>query len=90
MDEISSIRICLQNWKSTTGDSRLRARKKEGIHQATSKQRLHKDYKYIGELQGLGGQLGEKYFDYFVFNIIDYIYVGCALPRSGARRRALV
>jgi hypothetical protein len=89
MDEISSIRICLQNWKSTTGDSRLPTRKKEGIHQATSKQRLHKDYKYIGELQGLGGQLGGKYFDYFIFNIIDYIYVGCALPRSRARRRAL-
>jgi hypothetical protein len=89
IDEISNIRICLQNWKSTTGDSRLRSRKKEGIHQATSKQRLHKDYKYIGELQGLGGQLGGKYFDYFVFNIIDYIYVNCGLSRSGARRRAL-
>jgi hypothetical protein len=50
---------------------------------------LHKDYKYIGELQGLGGQLGGKYFDYFVFNIIDYIHVGYGLLRSGARRRAL-
>jgi hypothetical protein len=39
-----------------------------------------------GELQELLEQLEEKYFD---FNIIDYVYVGCALPRSGARRRAL-
>jgi hypothetical protein len=31
----------------------------------------------------------EKYFDYFVFNIIDYISVNCGLVRSGARRRAL-
>jgi hypothetical protein len=30
------------------------------------------------------GQLEEKYFDYFVFNIVD-----CDLPRLGARRRAL-
>jgi hypothetical protein len=30
------------------------------------------------------GQLGEKYFDYFVFNIVDYV-----LPCSGARRRVL-
>jgi hypothetical protein len=30
-----------------------------------------------------------KYFDYFVFNIVDYD-VNCSLPRSGARhRRAL-
>jgi hypothetical protein len=34
-------------------------------------------------------QLGEKYFDYFVFNIVDYICVGCALQRLGARRHAL-
>jgi hypothetical protein len=37
---------------------------------------------------GLSGQLGEKYFDYFVFNIVDY-GVNCGLLRSGARRRAL-
>jgi hypothetical protein len=37
----------------------------------------------------LFGQSGEKYFDYFVFNIVDYIYVNYGLPRSGARRRAL-
>jgi hypothetical protein len=30
-----------------------------------------------------------KYFDYFVFNIIDYICVNCGLSCSGARRRAL-
>jgi hypothetical protein len=30
-------------------------------------------------------QLGEKYFDYFVFKIID-----CGLQRSGARHHALV
>jgi hypothetical protein len=34
-------------------------------------------------------QLGEKYFDYFVFNIIDYIRFGYGLSRSGARHRAL-
>jgi hypothetical protein len=33
-------------------------------------------------------QSGEKYFDYFVFNIID-CSVNCGLLRSGARRRAL-
>jgi hypothetical protein len=32
--------------------------------------------------------LEQKYFDYFVFNIVDY-GVNCGLPRSGARRRAL-
>jgi hypothetical protein len=26
----------------------------------------------------------KKYFDYFVFNIVDYIRVDCDLPRSGA------
>jgi hypothetical protein len=47
------------------------------------------------------GQLEEKYSpdcldnpekkncDYFIFKIVDYICVGCGLPRSGARRRAL-
>jgi hypothetical protein len=30
-----------------------------------------------------------KYFDYFVFNIIDYGYVDYGLSRSEARRRAL-
>jgi hypothetical protein len=40
-------------------------------------------------LHQLSGQLEEKYFDYFFFNIIDYD-VNCGLIRSGARRRALV
>jgi hypothetical protein len=39
---------------------------------------------YIGELQGLLRQLEEKYFDYFIYNIVN-----CGLLRSGARRRAL-
>jgi hypothetical protein len=30
------------------------------------------------------GQLGEKYFDYFIFNIVN-----CGLQRSGARHHAL-
>jgi hypothetical protein len=30
------------------------------------------------------GQLGENYFDYFIFNIVDF-----GLPRSGAHRRTL-
>jgi hypothetical protein len=30
----------------------------------------------------------KKYFDYFVFNIVDY-NVNCGLPRSGARHRAI-
>jgi hypothetical protein len=30
----------------------------------------------------------KKYFDYFVFNIVDY-GVNCGLLRSGAHRRAL-
>jgi hypothetical protein len=35
-----------------------------------------------GELSELHGQLREKYFDYFVFNIVD-----CDLLRSGARHQ---
>jgi hypothetical protein len=34
------------------------------------------------------GQFGDKYFDYFVFNIVDY-GVNCGFLRSGAHRRAL-
>jgi hypothetical protein len=30
------------------------------------------------------GQIGENYFDYFIFNIVNY-----GFPRSGARHRAL-
>jgi hypothetical protein len=37
----------------------------------------------------LHGQVKEKYLDYFVFNIVDYICFNCGLLRSGARRRAL-
>jgi hypothetical protein len=40
-----------------------------------------------GELRGLCGQLEEKYFDYFTFNIIDYICINCGLLRSGARHQ---
>jgi hypothetical protein len=39
-----------------------------------------------GKLQGLYGQHEEKYFDYFVFNIVD-CGVNCGLLRSGAYRR---
>jgi hypothetical protein len=35
-------------------------------------------------------QPGEKYFDYFIFNMVDYIYINCGLIRLGARRRAPV
>jgi hypothetical protein len=35
------------------------------------------------------GQPGEKYFDNFIFNIVD-CGVNCGLLRSGARRRTLV
>jgi hypothetical protein len=38
--------------------------------------------------QRLLEQPGEKYFDYFVFNIVDY-GVNCGLLCSGVRRRAL-
>jgi hypothetical protein len=41
-----------------------RKKKKRASIKATSKQRLHKEYKYIGELRELPGQLEEKYFDY--------------------------
>jgi hypothetical protein len=34
------------------------------------------------------GQSGEKYFDYFVFSIVD-CGINSGLPRSGARHRAL-
>jgi hypothetical protein len=34
------------------------------------------------------GQLGEKYFGYFAFKIVDY-GINYDLPRLGARRRAL-
>jgi hypothetical protein len=44
---------------------------------------------YTDELQKLHGQLRKKYFNYSVFNIIDYIGVNCGLLRSGARDRAL-
>jgi hypothetical protein len=43
---------------------------------------------YADELPALLGQLKEQYFDYFVFNIIDYICVDYGLPRSGAHRQA--
>jgi hypothetical protein len=39
-------------------------------------------------LTTLHGQLEEEYFDYFVFNIVDY-GVNCGLLNLGARRRAL-
>jgi hypothetical protein len=42
----------------------------------------------LKEISLLLGQIGEKYFDYLVFNIVDY-GVNCGLLRSGARRRAL-
>jgi hypothetical protein len=42
-----------------------------------------------GELRWWHEQPGEKYFDYFVFNIAD-CGVNCGLLRSGARHRALV
>jgi hypothetical protein len=34
--------------------------------------------------------LKKKYFDYFVFNIVDYICVNCGLIRLGVHRRALM
>jgi hypothetical protein len=40
------------------------------------------------ELSELLEQLGEKYFDYFTFNIVD-CSLNCGLLRSGARRRAV-
>jgi hypothetical protein len=46
---------------------------------------LEKIFRLLAELLG---QLKEKYFDYFVFNIVDYS-VNCGLLRSGARRYAL-
>jgi hypothetical protein len=67
------------NWKSTTSKS---------IKQPASSVYI-KTTSISGELQGLDGQLGGKYFDYFVFNIIDYIIVDSATPRSGARHRTL-
>jgi hypothetical protein len=42
--------------------------------------------KISNKLEELLEQLEEKYFD---FNIIDYVYVGYALPRSGAHCRIL-
>jgi hypothetical protein len=42
----------------------------------------------IGKLGRLLRQPGEKYFDYFVFNIVDYS-VNCGLLRSEDRHRAL-
>jgi hypothetical protein len=44
---------------------------------------------YISTTSISSTTFGEKYFDYFVFNIVDY-GVNCSLLRSGAhRRRAL-
>jgi hypothetical protein len=40
------------------------------------------------KLSKLLGQLGENYFDYFTFNIVD-CSVNCGLLHSGARRCAL-
>jgi hypothetical protein len=45
--------------------------------------------KYFDYSRELRRQLEEKYFDYFVFNIVDYIRVDCGLQRSGARHHAL-
>jgi hypothetical protein len=45
--------------------------------------------KNISTTARLLGQSGGKYFEYFVFNIVDYICVGCALQRLGALHRAL-
>jgi hypothetical protein len=42
-----------------------------------------------GELPACTDNSKKKYFDYFVFNIVDYICVSCALQRSGARHRTL-
>jgi hypothetical protein len=41
-----------------------------------------------GELSELFGQPEENYFDYFVFNIVDYD-VNCDLLRSEAHRHTL-
>jgi hypothetical protein len=43
----------------------------------------------VSRLTARRGQLEKKYFDYFVFNIVDYIGVNCGLLRSGACRHAL-
>jgi hypothetical protein len=45
--------------------------------------------KHISTIRRTVWTTQRKYFDYFVFNIVDYICVNCALPRSGARHRAL-
>jgi hypothetical protein len=42
-----------------------------------------------GNVSALRRQLEGKYFNYFVVNIVDYDVI-CGLPRSGARRRALM
>jgi hypothetical protein len=47
-----------------------------------------KYFKIFRLLAELLGQLKEKYFDYFVLNIVDY-GVNCSLICAGARRRAL-
>jgi hypothetical protein len=38
----------------------------------------------VARYQQLLGQLGKKYFDYFIFNIVDYIRIDCDLLRPGA------
>jgi hypothetical protein len=83
--------------KSTTSESRLRARKKKRRYQskqpANSTYFWHEDCEsakdLTSELSRLLRQLEEKYFDYFVFNIVDYIYINYALPRLVARHRVL-
>jgi hypothetical protein len=44
---------------------------------------------YSGALSAIVQTTRRKYFDYFVFNIVDYISVNSGLLHSGARRRAL-
>jgi hypothetical protein len=55
---------------------------------ATVRTTRRKIFRLQRRVAGAFGQPGEKYFDYFVFNIVD-CGVNCGLSRSGARHRAL-
>jgi hypothetical protein len=82
--------------KSSRTSVKLKKKRKKGTYNCTGfdpnkKAKTSSTYSTIlvavctGELLGLIGQLEGKYFDYFVFNIVN-----CDLLRSGARHHALM
>jgi hypothetical protein len=75
--------------KVTTYDSTSNTRKNSALYVRTCKE-LHGQLgeKYFDYSPDCWDNSKNKYFDYFVFNIVNY-GVNSGFPRLGARRRAL-